>query len=164
MDDVQKEFVAKLYLRKREIEQALDQLAQNQKEYSDQKMSGQITDETDQAQYETSISNLYSLIERKIGDLKGINGLIRQISANGKFGLCEECGNRIPLERLMIVPEARLCVPCQRELEKFAHMRRPALKNSIDRRKPKPIEAEDTTDAWDDSEMDWQELDIELLD
>ena len=31
---------------------------------------------------------------------------------------CEECGAIIPLERLKIVPLAKLCISCQSELER----------------------------------------------
>jgi len=34
------------------------------------------------------------------------------------FGFCEECGKKISEERLLILPDAVLCVPCQRDLEK----------------------------------------------
>jgi len=30
----------------------------------------------------------------------------------GQFGLCVECGNEIPTERLEARPDASLCVPC----------------------------------------------------
>ena len=30
----------------------------------------------------------------------------------GTFGLCERCGNRIPVERLLALPSARVCVSC----------------------------------------------------
>jgi RNA polymerase-binding protein DksA len=33
--------------------------------------------------------------------------------AEGTYGVCETCGDTIPLERLEILPHARLCVPCQ---------------------------------------------------
>jgi DnaK suppressor protein len=33
--------------------------------------------------------------------------------ADGKYGECEECGNRIPTERLRFRPEATRCVDCQ---------------------------------------------------
>lgn len=31
----------------------------------------------------------------------------------GRYGICESCGKRIPTERLEILPHARFCVPCQ---------------------------------------------------
>src|SRR5579884_2812628 len=33
--------------------------------------------------------------------------------AEGKYGICEDCGDGIPGERLRFRPEATRCVPCQ---------------------------------------------------
>jgi RNA polymerase-binding protein DksA len=35
----------------------------------------------------------------------------------GTYGICKECGRRIPPERLEARPEATLCVECQRRRE-----------------------------------------------
>ncbi|MEV4619045.1 TraR/DksA C4-type zinc finger protein [Asanoa sp. NPDC049573] len=32
----------------------------------------------------------------------------------GTYGICQHCGQHIPLERLEILPSTRYCVPCQR--------------------------------------------------
>jgi DnaK suppressor protein len=37
----------------------------------------------------------------------------------GSFGTCEECDCAIPAKRLEIRPEARLCVDCQAEEERY---------------------------------------------
>jgi RNA polymerase-binding transcription factor DksA len=37
--------------------------------------------------------------------------------ARGTYGICQECGVRIPAERLAARPEATLCVDCQRRAE-----------------------------------------------
>lgn len=34
---------------------------------------------------------------------------------NGTYGICENCGEAIPPERLEIIPYATLCVRCQQE-------------------------------------------------
>jgi DnaK suppressor protein len=34
--------------------------------------------------------------------------------SNGTYGVCEACGEDIPLGRLRSQPQARFCVPCQR--------------------------------------------------
>jgi phage/conjugal plasmid C-4 type zinc finger TraR family protein len=39
---------------------------------------------------------------------------------NGTYGMCQECGQPIPAERLQARPEATLCVACQRHLERRA--------------------------------------------
>jgi RNA polymerase-binding transcription factor DksA len=36
----------------------------------------------------------------------------------GKYGLCEDCGNLIDTDRLMVYPEATLCASCQKKKEK----------------------------------------------
>lgn len=33
----------------------------------------------------------------------------------GKYGICESCGNMIDTDRLMVYPEATLCVNCQKK-------------------------------------------------
>jgi RNA polymerase-binding protein DksA len=36
----------------------------------------------------------------------------------GEYGACESCGAEIPEARLEVIPQARLCIKCQEELEK----------------------------------------------
>jgi len=36
----------------------------------------------------------------------------------GRYGICEKCGKMIDTDRLMIKPEATLCVKCEKEKEK----------------------------------------------
>ena len=36
----------------------------------------------------------------------------------GKYGICEDCGKMIDTDRLMIYPEATLCVKCEAKREK----------------------------------------------
>jgi len=38
----------------------------------------------------------------------------------GIYGLCEDCGSRIPLRRLRAIPTATLCVGCQERREAAA--------------------------------------------
>lgn len=40
--------------------------------------------------------------------------------ATGAYGVCEDCGSEIGLERLQALPKARRCVACQRKFEKRA--------------------------------------------
>ncbi|HBY93781.1 MAG: TraR/DksA C4-type zinc finger protein [Ardenticatenaceae bacterium] len=40
----------------------------------------------------------------------------------GSYGICKRCGQPIDPERLRIMPEATLCVPCKSELEKRRRM------------------------------------------
>lgn len=35
----------------------------------------------------------------------------------GKYGICEDCGNMIDTDRLMVYPEATFCAQCQKKRE-----------------------------------------------
>lgn len=37
---------------------------------------------------------------------------------DGSYGICPDCGNQIPEERLIAVPTATRCVPCKEKAEK----------------------------------------------
>ena len=41
---------------------------------------------------------------------------------NGTYGRCEDCGAKIPIERLDFQPEATRCVSCQQWLERRNHL------------------------------------------
>lgn len=42
----------------------------------------------------------------------------QQAQAEGRYGICEDCGRPIPPERLAVRPEATRCVECQRRRER----------------------------------------------
>ena len=35
----------------------------------------------------------------------------------GSYGRCAHCGTTLPLERLEVLPQAALCMPCQRDAD-----------------------------------------------
>jgi DnaK suppressor protein len=39
--------------------------------------------------------------------------------SDGEYGVCSECGARIPARRLLAVPDATTCVACQEGLERL---------------------------------------------
>jgi len=128
-EDFRETFMESLVEKRDELKAALDRLLNSRKEYDGQLTAGDFIDEVDDAQREISAYGHYSLIERKNRELQKIEYLIdRVIKEEEAFGLCEECGQPIPRERLMIVPEATLCVTCQRELEKLDQRRAMAAK------------------------------------
>ncbi len=117
--DLRATFMQNILDKRKELEKTLERLIDSQKEYDVQLSGGDLIDELDQAQREISASSYYPIIERKTKELRKIDLLINRMSKAGAFGLCEGCGKRIPKKRLLIVPEATLCVSCQRELEKI---------------------------------------------
>jgi len=46
--------------------------------------------------------------------LKAVEDALKRLKA-GKYGICEECGKKIPAARLEVLPEARLCMACERK-------------------------------------------------
>jgi DnaK suppressor protein len=114
------DFLVRLIDRKRELEEALERLINSQREYGDLITAEDFIEMGDNAGREILANTHYSLLERKVNELKKIEVLIRRTAEDHEFGLCEECGRRIPIGRLQIVPDATTCVPCQRELEKMS--------------------------------------------
>ena len=69
---------------------------------------GDKDDEADEVQeYNNKLSVEYSL-ELK---LKDVNMALEKIE-NGKYGICENCGKDIDIERLQACPEAKTCLKC----------------------------------------------------
>lgn len=58
----------------------------------------------------------YKLLEMRYRTYKEIADAFRRLEA-GTYGICESCGNEIPLNRLTAEPFARDCVPCLTRLE-----------------------------------------------
>ena len=52
------------------------------------------------------------LIERESGALRQIDAALGRM-ADGEYGICDECGKKIPKVRLKALPYARLCLECQ---------------------------------------------------
>lgn len=71
-------------------------------------------DETDIDAYERektlalahSLEHKLNLLDRAI-----------HLAQNGGYGICEQCGERIDPARLEILPQATLCLRCQRKFE-----------------------------------------------
>jgi RNA polymerase-binding protein DksA len=59
----------------------------------------------------------YSLEENSEHVLADIDAALRRIEG-GTFGVCTDCGNQIPEERLEARPWATLCIECQRKRER----------------------------------------------
>ena len=117
--DLRSRFLENLMVKRQEVEEALKRLTESQKEYEGLRSADEFIGDVDHAEREISAQTHYRLVERKNKELKKIEILIHRILEDEEFGWCEECGKRIPEERLLIVPEATRCVPCQREMEKW---------------------------------------------
>ena len=72
-------------------------------------------DEADVDAYERE--KTWALVQRLERKLESIDHALR-IAQNGTYGICENCGERIDPARLEALPEATLCLDCQRQVER----------------------------------------------
>lgn len=72
-------------------------------------------DEADVDAYERE--KIWALVQRLQYKLELVERAL-QAAEKGKYGICEGCGERIDPARLEILPEATLCLDCQRKYER----------------------------------------------
>lgn len=60
--------------------------------------------------------NTLSLMQAEEGTLELVEAAIERIE-EGAYGICTECGSRIPKARLNAIPYAPYCIRCASELE-----------------------------------------------
>jgi len=60
------------------------------------------------------VQALEGQINRKLIQLKKALAMVKI----GKYGVCEKCGKMIDTDRLMVMPEATICVSCEKKKEK----------------------------------------------
>lgn len=71
-------------------------------------------DEVDLNVYEREKTlGLVATYERRLEEIDAT----LKVAEQGKYGICERCGNPIDPERLQIFPETRLCVSCKNLVE-----------------------------------------------
>jgi len=68
---------------------------------------------TDEEQKE----NTYYQVHRENRYLLYLEEALERIE-NGTYGICKDCGQEIPKERLEAVPHTQLCVPCKEKEKK----------------------------------------------
>lgn len=56
--------------------------------------------------------------DREREKLRNIDEALLKLD-EGEYGVCEECGDEIPLGRLKVMPFARYCVRCKSDIEKM---------------------------------------------
>ena len=78
-------------------------------------------DEADIDAYERE--KTWALLHRLERKLESVDHALR-LTETGSYGVCETCGDRIDPARLEILPEATLCLECQRKIERQNRRRR----------------------------------------
>ena len=79
-------------------------------------------DEIDLATGEISRELDAKISMRQHRQLKEIEDALERVKL-GEYGMCEDCGEPTPEQRLRLFPAARLCVRCQEELDYYEKMK-----------------------------------------
>ncbi len=113
MDEKKKEYFVKRILEERErILGGLNSLSEDYKGATDSKAAE--FEET--AWTERDKEYLSSLISQDIEEMTEVNEALKSI-IDGTYGICVDCGQEIPEERLEVKPTAIRCVKCQEKYE-----------------------------------------------
>jgi DnaK suppressor protein len=124
--DFRSKFLKTLEFKREEVSRAIARLIENQNGNDASLSADDSIEEIDRAAREIETQKRYGIVERKSDELKKIESLILRILKDEDFGLCEDCGRRIPEGRLIVMPDATRCVSCQRETEKWNFSRKSA--------------------------------------
>ena len=85
----------------------------------DPRMSSLSTmDEGDLSQFDQDENIDYALLNRHIERLREVEDALDRLEA-GIYGICEDCGAAINLERLKVLPFTTCCVQCQARREQM---------------------------------------------
>jgi DnaK suppressor protein len=74
------------------------------------------SDEMEEASLSSDVGFALRIRDREAKLIKKITDALDRLE-DGTFGICEECGEEIPLRRLMARPVTRLCIDCKKTQE-----------------------------------------------
>lgn len=78
----------------------------------------EVGDEVDMAERNTERADDSALLDHYRNQLADIDAARDRIR-DGSFGICDDCGQAIPFERLQASPTAKRCAPCQERHERL---------------------------------------------
>ena len=80
-------------------------------------MEAEVGDEADQATQSAERELMFELSDNERQMLDAIEAALRKID-QGRYGICESCGKKIPRDRLKVMPQARYDITCQARFER----------------------------------------------
>jgi len=99
-------------------------------------------DTLDQARSTADVETHASLIERAEDRLRLLDLALGRLD-RGTYGICAECGEEIPLERMKALPFAAFCVDCQEKLNRVRRWGAGGTIQPYDRQWSQPEEMEE---------------------
>lgn len=101
-----------------------EMLEHDQHDYSD--LAGKVRDPGDESVADLISDLELATIDRNIHEIRAIETALGHL-AEGTYGLCEDCGEEIAVERLKAYPTANRCIRCQERYEREHGGRPPKL-------------------------------------
>ena len=83
-------------------------------------LASEVPDPGDQSFANLSVDLGNAAVTRELRQLRAVE-LARKRMDSGTYGECATCGYPIPFERLMAMPAAERCAPCQENFEHTHH-------------------------------------------
>lgn len=83
-------------------------------------LASEVPDPGDQSFANLSVDLGNAAVSRDLHELRAVE-LARKRMSSGTYGECATCGYPIPYERLMAMPAAERCAPCQENFERTHH-------------------------------------------
>ncbi len=106
-----------LRLKLQEMQKAILNDLETDRDRSKTAISGDIGDDIDHANEDRNRELYQLLCERDQIKLEQIHQALDAIEAK-KFGICEDCGDKIGKKRLIALPFTKLCIDCKNEEER----------------------------------------------
>lgn len=103
--------------RESELRAQVGDLVQEEAQALDQSAGREVDDLEELGEHRTRQAVRQVEQERDLQELREI-GAARQRLHEGRYGHCVDCGNDIPLERLLVQPAAARCLACQAAVER----------------------------------------------
>ena len=79
-------------------------------------LKNRLSDEVEQSSLSSDIDFTLRIRDREAKLIGKIRDALERLE-DGTFGICEECGEEIPLKRLMARPATTLCIECKKAQE-----------------------------------------------
>lgn len=120
----------KQYLKKWLTQRLDDSLEKGQDTLTDiSDLKVRFSDEMDQASLSSDMGFALRIRDREVKLKRKIRDALERLK-DGTFGICEECGEEIPLKRLKARPVTTLCIECKKEQEAAERMRAPNFQSA----------------------------------
>lgn len=103
---------AQLSDRRRQLQQEIREALADVTASNPREMAGAVYDLKDESLAQMLRDVRLFDMHRDIQELLDIDHAFERLSA-GSYGICTDCGARIPLARLQVYPTAKRCRPCQ---------------------------------------------------